>query len=95
MSAERKFNRKERDHLDVLQRRLDYLREQHDNREIEGPAMSFIRTEINALRWALGALGALDATDLRLERVENELRAVKSRLGRIEKWVAEEDDDGA
>ena len=79
-----KFNRRERGYLDVLQRRLDYLREQEGD-ELRTD-LSYVAGERMALAWAVATLtGATDDAELRFTRIEQTLRLVQSRLSIVER----------
>ena len=85
----RKFNNKERSHLDTLQRRLDYLKSQQAREDYSENAASFIAGEANALAWALALLteyGKVTVTAVRLERMEHSIRSLFSRVGRLEEY---------
>lgn len=71
------FNAKERAHLQLLRRRLDYLR--------DGGA-TYPSGEVYALSWALGVLEESEIK-LRIERLERTQRVMASRLGNLEKFV--------
>jgi len=89
MSETRTFNRQERNHLDVLERRLEYL----SNQAIEQPENGHISSEISALRWALNTIAGLDEpVEIVVMRMEKALRTLASKVGRIERTLAEEEE---
>lgn len=87
--ADAKFVRKEREHLDVLHRRLNHLREHRPERSGDP---NYIAGEANALAWALAILeNEAEPVEVRLNRIEQKLRKVDSEIGRL--WHEFEDDD--
>lgn len=88
-----KLNHKEREHLAVLQRRLDHLREEHPERSGD-PA--YPPGEANALAWVMGVLVGDDVDDeVRIDRLDRALQKVSARLGRVEKVLRDEAEEEA
>jgi uncharacterized coiled-coil protein SlyX len=86
-----KFIRKERQHLDALQERLDWLRTDGHEAHANG-VPGFIAGEANALAWALSVLTEqTTSVDVRFERLERAQRVLYSRLGRLEESLREEE----
>lgn len=83
MANDLKFVRKEREHLDVLHRRLDHLRVDDPSRR-GNPA--YPPGEANALAWALTVIeGDVEPLSVRMERIERKLRVIETRLGNVER----------
>lgn len=93
--APRRLTRKERDHLDVLQQRLDFLRALADGSDPE--TFGMYGGEANALAWVITLIGGEDVSDVevRFNRVEHRVRVLEARLGRIEREWASEDEEEA
>ena len=76
------FVRKERDHLDVLKRRLDHLNVNVPERRGDP---NYMPGEAGALSWALKVIeGTVEPVEVRMQRFEEGLRKISSRLGRVE-----------
>ena len=81
-----RFVRKEREHLDVLHQRLDFLRSD----SWEDPA-GHIPGEPGALAWALDIIeGSVEPIEVRMERYEQRLRVLGSKVARLEKELREQ-----
>src|SRR5262245_8192801 len=89
-----KFVRKEKEHLRVLQGRLDWLRSDRARQHPGGftEENGFFQGEAYALAWALAVIeGTIEPLEVRVERWEKKMRVVEARLGRLEDQF--EDDD--
>jgi hypothetical protein len=85
------LTRKERQHVEALEARLSHLRGDHPERRGD-PA--YPPGEAYALAWALSVLrGIEEPLELRVERLQDALRKLTSRVGRIEHELEEEDDE--
>jgi hypothetical protein len=83
-----KFNHQERDHLEVLHRRLEHIAHSTTDRVIGEPG------EANALAWALATLeGTVDPVELRQEKLERRLRKLETSMGRVQQWIKEVDEE--
>jgi hypothetical protein len=81
--------RKEREHLDVLERRLAHL---HDDRPERRGDPAYPPGEAMALAWVLAVVRGLDEPiALRVERLEKTMRQLVTKVGRIEHEL--EDDE--
>ncbi len=89
------MTRRERENVEVLQRRLDWL---HERMPEEGMAeetrfyYGAFPGEAAALRWAISLItGGLEPIDLKLERHERRIRNLEQRIGRMEhEWEGDE-----
>lgn len=96
MSAEQKFIRREREHLDVLERRLAWLRSSPEPEGGYTEEAGFFAGEAGALAWALGVLrGEVEPLALRVDRLEQSVRVAHSRLGRVEHEIREAEAEDA
>lgn len=90
--AERKFVRKEHEHLAVLEARLEHLRTGHGHPERSGDP-AYPAGEANAIAWALALIRGLEEPiEIRVERLEKQLRVLGSRLGNLERDLGEDDE---
>lgn len=76
-----KFAGKERTYIETLERRLQYLR--------DDPGIStngYVAAESHALGWVLDiVLAGIEPLDTRVQRLEQQMRKVGSRIGIIER----------
>lgn len=85
------FVRKEREHLDVLRGRLAWLSTPAAAEAPRGAENGFFQGESAALAWALGVIeGSVDPVELRVERIEHQLRKLAGRQGKLERDFYEE-----
>lgn len=93
MSAhEERFNRRERGHISALQERLTHLRDGHHGERSGNPA--YPPGEAVALAWALDLIAGLNEPIAeRLTRIEDAQRRLFSRLGAVERWQREADQE--
>lgn len=82
--------RKEREHVAVLQKRLDHLKRGVEsgsyNQEAYPPG------EANALAWVLNVVEEA-ALKVRVERVEKQLRILSQRISTVENFLDEEESE--
>ena len=86
-----KFNRKERQHMETLQQRFEFLTNQTPEQHAAAKSQpGFFPGEVQALSWALSTLeGALSPVEYRIQRLEREARKFGERLFRVEKELEE------
>ena len=91
-----RFTRKEKEHIEALQRRLDYLRSQQARQDHAEGAGGYIAGEVNALAWLLLLVelhGEVTPEEIRLERMFHQIRKLGGKVGRIEQELWPDDDD--
>jgi hypothetical protein len=85
-----KFARNERENIETLERRRQYL---HDSPASVG-GQSYINAEIAALTWVLDVvLAGIQPLDTRVQRLEQQMRGVFGRLGKVERDLREDSDE--
>jgi hypothetical protein len=80
--------RKEREHLEVLERRLAHL---HEDRPERHGDPAYPPGEANAIAWVLAVVrGIEEPVELRVERLEKTMRQLITRVGNIEHDLEDE-----
>lgn len=84
------FTRKERSHIEAIEARVAYLIERRGPERHEEP--DYISGETQALHWVLQILRQeTEPTEIRLKRLENQLRLFGHRIARIEQEIADDE----